>query len=107
MFPLVGTIIIARGNLSGMVQITTATQELEITMIHMVIQAQKTEVDSGRIIGAHDYTDIIMVIPELIIAMMVGPQAINIMSRMEKDIGMVVFTTITIPGVVPMTITIL
>ena len=50
---------------------------------------------------------VIRVIPEFRIAMMIGSQSMTIISRLEKEYGMVDLMTITIPGAVSKTITIL
>ena len=49
---------------------------------------------------------VILVILEFRIAMMVDSQAITVISRMEKEYDIVGLVTITIPGVIPTTITI-
>ena len=76
-------------------------------MISTVLPVQETDVDSGELAAAHNFNGVIVVIPEFRIAMMVGPQAITTIIRMEKEYSVVGFTTINIPGVVLTTITIL
>ena len=112
---------IARVNVSGMVHKTTATQATIawgniswiIIIMHPILFPQRIEADSGVImlapdfwivvtVGCHTITinGVIMVIPKSRIAMMVDSQSITVISRIEKEYGMVGLTIITIPGVV-------
>jgi len=88
--------------------------------MYTVLSPQETEEDSGVIMVAPDFrivatigcqaitvNDVIMMIPEFRLVMMVGSQVIIVISRMEKECGMVAIMTITIQGMVPTTITIL
>ena len=93
---------------------------LKIIIMHTVLSPQEPEEETGEIVLDPDFPRIMMagcqaitvngvviVIPELRIAILVGSQAITVISRMKKEYSMVGLMTITIPGVVPMTATIL
>ena len=88
--------------------------------MHTVLSPQEIEEDSGVIMVAPDFrivvtvgcqvitnNSVILVIPEFRIIMMIGSQDITVIDRIEKECGMVDLITITIPGVVPTTISIL
>ena len=77
----------------------------KITMTHTVLPVQEIDVKSGEIIVGKDFNGVIIVIPEFRISMMVGHQAITVISKMEKECGMVGIITITILGMITTTIT--